>query len=323
MHSKRRTRLSFWLVVALSASSVLCPRAPVYGQSGEAPPPVDQVVRTKDNVQLTLTYYPSTAGRDAVPVVMLHDFNETRAVFAPLALALQNPPIPEAASQPKIEPRAVITVDLRGHGDSKAAIAPDGSPVELTPNRLRPADFEAMVLLDMEAVRSFLVQQNDAGALNLNKLTIVGSGMGANVALLWAAKDWATPPLPTRKQGQDVKALALLSPRWNYNGLMLANAMKFPPIQRRISILLAYGTGDRDVVKDAENMQKTWSRFHPAPPPDKAQQIQDFVVLSPKTNLQGTKLLNSEDFGVGPRIASFIEAQVARKPFPWVQRKTP
>ena len=296
---------------------------PVFGQEGQAPPPVDQIVRTKDNVQLKLTYYPSTAGKDAVPVVMLHDYNETRAVFAPLALALQNPPVPEAASQPKISPRAVITVDLRGHGDSKAAIAPDGSEIELDAHRLRPADFEAMVLLDMEAVRSFLVQQNDVGALNLNKLTVVGSGMGANVALLWTAKDWATPPLPTRKQGQDVKAIVLLSPRWNFNGLNVAAAMKFPPIQRQVSVLLAYGSGDRAVAKDAEEMQKIWSRFHPAPPPDRAQQIQDFVVIARQTNLQATKLLNNEDFGIGPRIASFIEAQVGSKPFPWVQRKTP
>src|SRR4051812_3170960 len=101
------------------------------GQSGQSPPPVDQVVMTKDGVQLKLTYYASPAGQDAVPVVMLHDYNETRAVFAPLALALQNPPTPKAASQPKIAPRAVITVDLRGHGDSKGALDPDGSPIEL------------------------------------------------------------------------------------------------------------------------------------------------------------------------------------------------
>src|SRR5690606_8877489 len=172
-------------------------------------------------------------GRQAVPVVMLHDYNETRAVFDPLARALQNPPQPENPAVPQIESRAVLTVDLRGHGGSKTALNANGSTVELESNRFQQADFLAMVDLDMEAVRSFLVEENDAGKLNLNSLGLVGSGMGANVAILWAAKDWAAPPLPVRKQGQDVKALVLLSPRWNFNGLLLRDPMRFPPVQRR------------------------------------------------------------------------------------------
>ena len=37
----------------------------------------------------------------------------------------------------------------------------------------------------MEAVRRFLVKENDKGELNLNSLTLLGSGMGANVAAYW------------------------------------------------------------------------------------------------------------------------------------------
>jgi pimeloyl-ACP methyl ester carboxylesterase len=313
-------RVSF--VVVMLAASLPISAMRSFGQTGaQPPPPTDVAVTTKDNVQLKLTYFPSTAGQDAVPVIMLHDYNETRAVFTPLALALQNPPEPEAASQPKIAPRAVITVDLRGHGDSKNAIAPDGTPVELDASRLKPADLEAMILFDMEAVRSFLVQQNDVGALNLNKLCVLGSGMGANVAVIWAARDWAMPPLAVRKQGQDVKALVLLSPRWNYDGLLLTNAMKFAPIQRQLAILLAYGAEDREVRKDAENMHKIFAKYHPEPPPDQAQRQQDLVMIAEKTNLQGTKLLNNSDSTLGLRIAGFIEANLGKKPIPWLQRK--
>jgi pimeloyl-ACP methyl ester carboxylesterase len=311
------------LYALYTVSLLFVPLVALAQSPGQPPPPTDLLVTTKDNMQLKLTYFPSTAGQEAIPVVMLHDFNETRAVFNPLALALQNPPEPTAASQAKIAPRAVVTVDLRGHGDSKAGTAPDGTPVELDANRLKPADFEAMALFDMEAVRTFLVQQNDAGALNLNKLCIVGSGMGANVAMLWAARDWATPPLPVRKQGQDVKALVLLSPRWNYNGLNLMGAMKFPPVQRQLAIFLAFGAADRDVLKDGENMRKIFARFHPEPQPDQAQQQQDLVLVAPKTNLQGTKLLTAQEFNLGLRIAGFIEANLGRKSYPWVQRKTP
>jgi pimeloyl-ACP methyl ester carboxylesterase len=292
-------------------------------QAQRVPPPADVSLTTKDGVQLKATYYPSNAGQDAVPVIMLHDFAETRAVLEPLALALQNPRAPASPAAPKMESRAVVTVDLRGHGDSKTAFAADGSPVELEATRFEVEDFESMVVYDLEAVRSFLVEQNDAGLLNLNKLCIVGSGMGANVAILWAARDWSAPPLPVRKQGQDVKALALLSPQWNFRGLVLRDAMKFPPVQQDISVLLAYGRADRKTVKDVENIEKVFARFHPEPPADQVQLRKDFFVYDPDTRLQGTKLLNSREFAMGPKIAAFIEARLGGQNFPWLQRKKP
>ena len=293
-------------------------------QSGNqrVPPPTEVSLTTKDGVRLKITYYPSNAGQDAVPVVMLHDFGETRAVFNPLATALQNPRTPQGPG-PKMVPRAVITVDLRGHGESKNAVLPNGGAIELDATRFQTADYEAMVVQDMEAVRSFLVEQNDAGALNLNKLCVVGSGMGANVAILWAARDWATPPLAVRKQGQDVKALVLISPLWNFRGLLIRDAMKFPPIQRQISVYLAYGRADRKFAKDGDNIRKIFERFHLEPPPDQVQERKDFFVYEPDVTLQATKLLNSREFAMGPRIASFIEARLGSSAFPWLQRKRP
>jgi hypothetical protein len=203
------------------------------------------------------------------------------------------------------------------------AFAPDGAAMELDAARFETEDFAAMVLYDLEAVRSFLVEQNDAGLLNLNKLCVVGSGMGANVAVLWAARDWAMPPLAVRKQGQDVKALALLSPRWNFHGLLLRDAMKFPPIQQQLSMLIAYGAEDRAVAKDCENIVESLSRFHPDPPADQVQQRQTLFVYPEDTNLQGTKLLTSRAFGIGPRLADFIELRLGSKEIPYLQRKKP
>jgi pimeloyl-ACP methyl ester carboxylesterase len=289
----------------------------------KAPPPVEVTLPTKDGVQLRATYYPSSAGQQAVPVVMLHDFNETRAVFDPLARALQNPPQPAGPGAPEIASRAVLAVDLRGHGGSKQAVRPTGERTELESNRLQQRDFFDMVDLDMEAVRRFLVEENDAGRLNLNSLGLVGSGMGANVAILWAAKDWATPPLPVRKQGQDVKALVLLSPRWNFRGLMLREPMRFPPIQRELSVLLAYGADDRAVADDCENLIEIFSKHHPEPAADRVEELKDFYVYAPKTNLQGTKLLTSQAFDLGPKIFKFIESRLGRQAFPYSVRKYP
>lgn len=310
-------------VLALALSSVAAVPAAAQPARPKAPEPVEVTLPTKDGVQLRATYYASSAGRQAVPVVMLHDFNETRAVFDPLARALQSPPLPENPAAPQIASRAVLTVDLRGHGGSKTAQAVNGATQELESNRFQQQDFRAMVDLDMEAVRSFLVQENDAGKLNLNALGLVGSGMGANVATIWAAKDWATPPLPVRKQGQDVKALVLLSPRWNFNGLLLRDPLRFPPIQRQLSVMIAYGAEDKAVTKDCENIINIFSKHHPEPPADRVQQLKDFFVYAPETNLQGTKLLTSDAFGIGPKIVSFLEARLGSKPFPYSIRKYP
>jgi len=316
----RRNLLPVMLFLIVAAKTGLA-----FAQSAraKAPPPVDVTLTTKDGVQLQATYYPSSAGKQAVPVVMLHDFNETRAVFDPLARTLQNPPPPASPAAPQIASRAVLAVDLRGHGGSKSAQTASGSTVELQSNRFQPGDFRAMVDFDLEAVRSFLVEQNDAGKLNLNSLGLVGSGMGANVAMLWAEKDWSAPPLPVRKQGQDVKALVLLSPRWNFNGLLLRDPLRFPPIQRQLSILLAYGAEDKGVSKDCQDVIKILSRHHPEPPADRVEQLKDFFVDAPKTNLQGTKLLTSDAFGIGPNIFNFLEARLGRQAFPYSVRKYP
>lgn len=312
------------LPVILIASSAAADSV-VFAQAArpKAPPPVEVTLATKDGVQLRATYYASTAGQQAVPVVMLHDYNETRAVFDPLARALQNPPQPENPAVPQIESRAVLAVDLRGHGGSKLAANADGSTAELDSNRFQQNDFLAMVDLDMEAVRAFLVEQNDARKLNLNSLGLVGSGMGANVAMLWAAKDWSAPPLPVRKQGQDVKALVLLSPRWNFNGLMLRDPLKFPPVQRQLSVLLAYGADDKAVAKDCKNIVDILSKHHKEPPADRVETLKDFYVYSPATNLQGTKLLTSDAFGIGQKIFNFLEARLGRQAFPYSVRKYP
>ncbi|MBL9163459.1 MAG: hypothetical protein JNL18_12040 [Planctomycetaceae bacterium] len=316
---RRNLRTAVLLLLAMGASRL----AVAQQTRAKAPPPVDVTLTTKDGVQLRATYYASTAGPQAVPVVMLHDFNETRAVFDPLARSLQNPPTPENPSVPQIASRAVLAVDLRGHGGSKSVQAGNAASIELEANRLQQADFLAMVDLDMEAVRSFLVEQNDAGKLNLNSLGLVGSGMGANVAILWAAKDWSAPPLPVRKQGQDVKALVLLSPRWNYKGLMLREPLRFPPIQRQLSVLLAYGAEDKAVADDCKAIEKILSKHHPEPPADRVEQMKDFYVFAPETNLQGTKLLTSDAFGIGLQIFNFLETRLGRQAFPYSVRKYP
>ena len=289
--------------------------APATGQSRGVPEPKKLTLTTRDGFRLGATYFPSKMGREAVPVVMLQDYKENRAVFNAMAEFLQAPTTPGVPSL------AVITVDLRGHGDSTKAVAPNGSEVELTASRLKPVDFENMVLQDMEAVRRVLVEENDAGRLNLNKLTLLGTGMGANVAVIWAAQDWATPPLATRKQGQDVKALVLFSPQWKFRGLPLLNSLRQRGLQREVSFFIAYGEEDRRQKKDADLIYKNLEPYHPEPAPDQVRALKDLFLVAVPSGLQGTDLLNRREFRMPPQVGDFILARVAEKDFPWVQRK--
>jgi len=277
--------------------------------------PEEIKLKTKDGVRLKGSYYASSLGRDAVPVVMLHDFKESRRVFEGLAAELQDP------SDSGRDSRAVITIDLRGHGGSTTQDSRDGRSRDLEPSRLKVGDFQDMVLQDMEAVRKFLVEKNDAGELNLNKLCLVGSGMGASVATYWAARDWNMPILATRKQGQDVKALILSSPEWGFRGLPLLRPLKQPDVRSQLSFFIVYGKQSSKAKKDANTVYKNLAKYHPEPSPDKIREQKDLFFFPLATKLQGTRLLTDPDFHILPKLDAFLDARLTQKNFDWIKRR--
>ena len=300
-------------LVFLGLSITVC-SAQSSGRNRRVPEPEDIFLTTKDQVRLGATYYPSNLGREAVPIVLIHDYKEGRTVFNSLARALQSP------SDPRLDSHAVITIDLRGHGTSTSAVDQTGRTVTIDPARFKSADYEDMVRLDMEAVRGFLVEKNDAQELNLNKLCLIGTGMGANVATIWAAVDWEAPPLAQRKQGQDVKALVLVSPIWRQKGLPLVNALKQPDVAERVSVMLVYGSEDSQASKDAKNVLKNIERYHPEPPIERVRELKDLFVYPLPTTLQGSKLLIDPRFKMLAALDNFLKARLTDKDFKWVSR---
>ena len=96
--------IAFIVLVTFLASS----EARAQDADAKAPPaPVDVSVRTKDGVELNGTYYPSNRGKEAVPVILMHGYKETRNKFDRLAKFLQAE-----------HGHAVLAVDFRGHGSS-------------------------------------------------------------------------------------------------------------------------------------------------------------------------------------------------------------
>jgi len=289
----------------------------------EGPPPEPVNFAAADGVQLKGTYFPGGAttaaqAKQTTPVVLLHDYKSNRAVFNPLIAQLQAP-LEGGADHPYF---AVISVDLRAHGESVKQLLPTGVPVDLDAAKLSKEGLEAMAVIDMEAVRSFLVEKNDAGQLNINKLCLVGSGMGANVAANWALVDWTAPPLAVGKQGQDVKAIALISPMWSYRGLSMQDPMRFGPLKKNVAWLLICGGQDQKIKADFDRIQKQLERVHPVIGNKPGGQRQGLAVNLLPTSLQGDSLLGQSAAAINGQIVKFFTENVASLQQPWAKTPT-
>lgn len=163
--------------------------------------PVPVALPTKDGIwQLAATYYESPAGKESPVVILLHGEGGNRLVWSRFAEFLQKEGI------------AAITVDLRKHGESKAIDAKFEGEV-------RVIDYPSMVLYDLPAVKKFIYEEHQKEKLNMRKTGIVASDTIAPVAVNFALQDWLAKPhrdAPTldasTPRGQDVRAIALLSP---------------------------------------------------------------------------------------------------------------
>ncbi len=276
---------------------------------------------TGDGVQLKITYFPGTArkgtpqAKQTTPVILLHDHKGSRAVFGSLVQKLQAANKGDA-NRPSF---AAVTVDLRGHGEStKVANNPQ---IELNANKLGKEELFAMASYDLDAVRGFLVQKNDEGELNLNKLCLVGSGMGANVAASWALTDWSYPPLAVGKQGQDVKAIAMISPRWMYNGLLMQSPMKSLALKEKVAWMLVYGDKDSKFQTDAAKIERQLEKFHPATDATGAKRVRGLTVLKLNTRLQGDSLLTQVGGSVEEQIVKFLVENVGNTQQEWLARR--
>ena len=311
--SRRLTCVALFLAACL-------PR-PASAQPAAAPPPEAVSLQTKDGVQLKLTYYPSAwrgtaKAKQVTPVVLLHDYKDTRASLARLAQRLQAPAEDEL-ERPSF---AVVTVDLRAHGESTKAVLPSGEPIELDAARLDKQGLLAMASFDMEVVRGFLVAKNDAGELNLNKLSLLGAGMGANVATNWALQDWAAPALAVGKQGQDVKALVLISPTWSYKGLSLQAPMRFRPLMQNVAWLLIYGDEDSKARAEGRRVAKQLERYHPEREEGAAARPRGLEVVAWPSKLQGDTLLTRIGAPIEDQVVQFLVEHVANQEHPWLSR---
>ena len=126
--------------------------------------PVGPQINTFDLVKLQATLeLPSGVPAPIPAVLLLHGFGEDRSVWNDFKKTLLTRGL------------AVMTLDLRGHGDSKTK---NGQPIGATLDwRKSPHEFP----LDVDAAITWLKTQT---RINSNKIAVIGVDVGANLALI-------------------------------------------------------------------------------------------------------------------------------------------
>jgi predicted alpha/beta hydrolase len=275
--------------------------------------PKDVTLKASGGMLIQATYFESPAGKES-PVVILLTGTEgpektgarNRRVWQPTALMLQKSGF------------AVMTVDLRKHGDSvPAAVGTEAPTVKAAAD-----DYPLMVAADLEAVKAFLLEEHAAERLNIRKLGIVSMGSSSMVAAAFTVADWAKTPYPDAPtlaartpRGQDVRALIMYSPNTNVKGLNANVILKnLKPLQVAVHVVAS-----KDIKEDARHADKVFKAVEL-----KEEQFKEFR----KTTLAAGEI-RSEGFLEGrfseattKDITEFLTKSLKELDAPWVSRKS-
>lgn len=286
-------------------------------------------LETSDGIRIAAWYYPVPQDAKAVAtVILIHDLEGSHKTVENLARNLQRAGC------------AVVAPDLRGHGGSgsrPAALGGGGKADVTDPRLLKKNDLESIAAAaggrlrdqsalrgEIEAVRNWIKQKSETGTLDIDRLCVVGCGLGATLASMWTAADWNWPPTTTGPQGQQVRALALISPVWTTKGVSMSVPLTSDALQHRIPILVVAGKSDRDATRLFDQLKRlrpgTWFQQRAGgQPPDKAKDLDDpadgtAFFIQTDTSLTGDKLANDPSLNVADQIKTFLALALARKP---------
>ena len=316
------------------AALLVLPAAPACQAAEAAAPTTGEAVEelrleTSDGIRIAAWYYPAPADTKAVAtVILVHDLEGSHKTVDALARNLQRAGC------------AVVAPDLRCHGGSgsrSAAQAGSGGRSDaVEPRMLKKIDLESMAAAtggrlrdqsamrgEIEAVRSWIKQKSDGGVLDIDRLCVVGCGLGGTLASMWTAADWNWPPTTAGPQGQQVRALALISPVWATKGVSMSVPLTSDAIQHAIPLLVVAGKGDRDAIRLFDQLKRfrpgKWFQQRAGLPAEKAKDLEEpadgtafFIQID--TTLTADKLANDSDLKVADQIKTFFALALARKP---------
>lgn len=304
----RRQHQRIWMVLVYLASIVVAATAVGQRPAPKQDPkykPRTETLKTKDGIELRAFYFPSDRGRDAPTVLLLHEWNGQASPYGRLVQALN-----KAGA-------AVLVPDYRGHGESKYFTNARGEKDEFDIAQMSSRDVENIVTFDLETAKGFLKEENNKEMLNLNALVVIGVREGCVMAAHWALRDWGFPSVGRVKQGQDVKALILISPEKQIKGLAIDEAITSAPLIR-LPVMIVAGSDSPEmseanrIAKRVEGLKKRVGRG----------KSEGFQLSQIDTALSGASLVN-EAASVIPAIVKFVTTEVAvgENNNPWVKRE--
>lgn len=301
----------------------------------------DDNMVTEDGVILSVTYYPGAKGKESIPVVLLHDKNGDAGEFDILIPELVKQGmavlVPDLRGHGKSTKRIVA-----GYKDAEAAPSPGE---HRTPGAFLPAedeterqrdrsasrssddmppitkeedykvedftndDFLDMADYDLALLRSFVIHENNRERLNANKLTIVGTGMGATLAAIWAKQDWSSQR--NRRMGKYTKCAILLSPEEKQVGRQVTGKL----LRDNVAFMIAVGKNHSESLENAQKLQKTILNEKNEKGKQDPQGVDSKCpLILCNTERQGSFLFRQESPNISAGIPLFIEDRISKIP---------
>ena len=177
-------------------------------------------------------------------------------------------------------------------------------------------DVQNIMQFDLEEAKRFLKSENNDEMLNLNALVVIGIREGCVLAAHWASRDWRYPQVGAKKQGQDVKALVMISPAKLLKGVPLDPPLRDPNLIR-LPIMLVSGQGSPS-ADEASKIHKRLNGVKSRLGGGTAKGLEELVT---RESLDGPALV-MQSRAVVPAIVKFVKSNVEVGDFsnPWIER---
>lgn len=262
-------------------------------------------LKTKDGVNLVAAYFPSEKGKDAITVLLVHEWQGQMAPYAKLVNTLRSAGC------------AVLVPDYRGHGGSTEYVDSRGVTKKFNIARMSKRDIENIIKYDLEESKQFLKEENNEELLNLNAMVVIGVQEGCVMAAHWTVRDWKFPSVGSVKQGQDVKAFVMISPEKVVKGVPLDSALSDKNLLR-LPIMLVAGV----TSPEYEETERLHSRIEIVKKKASRGEAKGIELKTIKSSLSGQALVNKTP-DVIPAIVKFVteSVKVSESENPWVERQ--